>query len=69
MMFYLNDSHVHLNSSLASVSLENRKSVMVLPPILTVPTWSARAPVMFRCRNMLKRVSKHKHSCLPPTDM
>ena len=69
MRVYLNDSHVHLNSSPASVSSENRKFVMVLPPILTVPTWSARAPVKFHCRNMLKRVSKHKHSCLPPTDM
>ena len=37
---------------------------IVLPPVLTVPSWSSKASV---ARNMLKRVGESRHPCWTPT--
>ena len=43
-----------------------RKFVIVLPPMLTDPSWSSKALVMILSRNMLKRVGESRHPCLAP---
>ena len=41
--------------------------VIVLPPMLTVHSWSSKASVMILSRNMLKRVGESRHPCRTPT--
>ena len=41
-----------------SMSSAKRRLVVVLPPVLTVPSWSSKASVMILSRNMLKRVGE-----------
>ena len=40
--------------------------LIVLPPMLTVPSWSFKAPVMILFRKMLKRVGQSRHLCRTP---
>ena len=41
--------------------------MIVLPPMLTVPSWSSKASVVILSRYMLKRVGESRHPCLTPT--
>ena len=43
------------------MSSAKRRLVIVLPPMLTVPSWSSKASVMILSRNMLKRVGESRH--------
>ena len=49
-----------------SMSSANRKLVMVLPPMLTVPWCFSRAYVIISSINMLNRVGDKIHPCLTP---
>ena len=51
----------------ASMSSANRRLVIYLPPMLTFPSGSSRAPDMIRSRNVLKRVGDRRDPCLIPT--
>ena len=55
------------SSARASMSSANRRLVIFLPPMLTFPSCSSRAPDMIRSRKMLKRVGDRRHPCLTPT--
>ena len=57
------------SSSPAKPSMSSAKwrLVIVLPPMLTVPSWSSKASVMILSRNMLKRVGESRHPCQTPT--
>ena len=50
-----------------SMSSAKRSLVIVLPPMLTVPSWSSEASVMILSRNMLKRLGESRHPCRAPT--
>ena len=50
-----------------SMSSAKRRLVIVLPQMLTVPSWSSKASVMIFSRNMLKRVDESRHPCRTPT--
>ena len=54
-------------SARTSMSSANRRLVIFLPPILTLPSFSSRASDMIRSRKMLKRVGDRRHPCLTPT--
>ena len=41
--------------------------MIVLPSMLTVPSWSSMASIMIFYINMLKRVGEGRHSCWTPT--
>ena len=51
-----------------TMSPANRKFVIVLPPMLTDPSWSSKASVMVLSLKMLKRVgeTESRHPCLTP---
>ena len=49
-----------------SMSSANRKLVMVLPPMMTVPWCFSRASAIMSSRNMLNRVGDKIHPCLTP---
>ena len=49
-----------------SMSWAKRGLVIVLPLILTVPSWSSRASDMILSRNMLERVGESRHPCRTP---
>ena len=55
------------SSSRASMSLANLKFVIFLPPMLTFPSCSSRASVIFHSRKMLKSVGGRSHPCLTST--
>ena len=57
------------SSSPAKLSMSSAKwrFVIVLPRILTVPSWPSQASVMILSRNMLKRVGESRHPCRTPT--
>ena len=55
------------SSSPASMSSAKWRSVIVLPPMLTVPSLSSKASVIMLSRNMLKRVGESRHPCRTPT--
>ena len=61
----------HPNSSSVpaspSMSSANRRLVMFLPPILTVPLWSLSASSIIRSRKMLNSVGERRHPCRTPT--
>ena len=46
-----------------SMSSTERRLVIVLPPMLTVPSWFSKASVMILSRNVLKRVGENRHPC------
>ena len=46
-----------------SMSLANRKFVIFLPPMLTVPSWSFSASVIILSKKMLKRVGESTQPC------
>ncbi|GFO16308.1 hypothetical protein PoB_004281300 [Plakobranchus ocellatus] len=48
-----------------SISSVKLKFVIVLPPMLTVPSWSSEASVF--SRQILKRMGESKQPCLTPT--
>ena len=50
----------------ASMPSAKRKFVIVLPPMLTDPSWSSKASVMILSSKMLKRVGESRHPCLNP---
>ena len=41
--------------------LAKRNFVIVLPPILTVPSWSSSASAIILSKKMLKRVGESRH--------
>ena len=41
--------------------------MIVLPPVLTVPSRSSMTSAMILTRNILKRVGESRHPCLTPT--
>ena len=49
-----------------SMSSVKRRLVIVLPPMLTVPSWSSKASVMILSRYILKRVGESRHPCRTP---
>ena len=49
------------------LNVPKRRLVIVLPPMLTVPSWSSKVSVMILSRNMLKRVGESRHPCRTPT--
>ena len=49
-----------------SMSSAKRKFVIVLPPILTVPSWSSSALAIIFTKKMLKRVGKSRHPWRTP---
>ena len=51
----------------SSMSSAKRRLVIILPPMLTVPSRSSKASVMILSRNMLKRVGESRHPCQAPT--
>ena len=51
----------------ASMSSEKRRLVIVLPPMLTVSSWSSKASIMVLSRNMLKKVGESRYPCRTPT--
>ena len=55
------------SSGRASMSSANRRLVICLPPMLTVPSCSSRASDMIGSRKLLKRVGERRHPCLTPT--
>ena len=50
-----------------SMSSAKWRLVIVLPPVLTVLSWSFKASVMILSRNILKRVGEGRHPCRTPT--
>ena len=56
------------SSSLAepAMSSAKRRLLIVLPPMLTVPSWSSKAVVIMLSRYMLMRVGECIHSCRTP---
>ena len=50
-----------------SMSSAKRRWVIVLPRMLTVPSWSPKASVMILSRNMFKKVGESRHPCRTPT--
>ena len=55
------------SSTKTSMSLANRRLVIVLPPVLTVPSRSSMTSAMILTRNTLKRVGESRHPCRTPT--
>ena len=51
----------------ALMSSAKRRLVIVLPPMLTDPSWFSKASVMILSRKMLKRIGESRHPCLTPT--
>ena len=52
----------------ATLTVQNVvRLVIVLPPVLTMPSWSSKASVKILSRNILKRVGESRHSCQTPT--
>ena len=51
----------------ARASMSSAKRKLVLPPMLTYPSWFSKASVMILSRKMLKRVGESRHPCLTPT--
>ena len=49
------------------MSSAKRKLEIVLPPMLTVPSWSSKGSAIILSRNMLKRVDESRHPCRTPT--
>ena len=49
-----------------SMSSAKRKFVIVLPPILTVPSWSSSAAAIIPSKKMLKRVGESRHPWRTP---
>ena len=49
-----------------SMSSAKRKFVIVLPPILTVPSWSSSASAIILSKKMLKRVGESRHPWRAP---
>ena len=49
-----------------SMSSAKRRLVIVLPPILTMPSLSSKASVLLLSRNKLKRVGESRHPCRTP---
>ena len=56
-----------LLSSRPSMSSAKRKFVIVLPLILTVPSWSLSALAIILFKKMLKRVGENTHLWQTPT--
>ena len=54
-------------SASASMSSADRSLVIILPPMLTFPSYSSRASDMIRSRKMSKLVGDRSHPCLTPT--
>ena len=50
-----------------SMSSAKRRLVIVLPPKLTVHSWSSRASLVILSRNTLKTVGESRHPCRTPT--
>ena len=50
----------------SSMSSAKRKFVIVLPPILTVPSWSSSASAIILSKKMLKRVGESRHPWRTP---
>ena len=50
-----------------SMSSATQRLVILLPPMLTVPSWSSKASVVILSRNMLKRMGESRHPCWTPT--
>ena len=49
------------------MSSANQRLVIVLPPMLTVPSWSSKVSVVILSRNTLKRMGESRHPCRTPT--
>ena len=49
-----------------SMSSAKRTLLIVLPPMLTVPSWCSKASVRILSRNILKRVGENRHPCRTP---
>ena len=56
-------------SSPAKPSMSPAKGILVivLLPMLTMPSWYSKVSVMILSRNMLKRVGESRHPCQTPT--
>ena len=53
-------------SAFMTMSSAKRKVVISRPPMLTLPSWSSNASLMFLSRKILKRVSESRHPCRTP---
>ena len=64
-------NHLHFASSSSSpakpsMSSAKRKLVIVLPPMLTVPSWSSKASVVILSIDILKRLGESRYFCRTP---
>ena len=63
---FTNLTHSHSCPARPSMSSAKRKFVIVLPPILTVPSWSSSESAIILSKKMLKRVGESKHAWCTP---